>query len=57
MFFCGEEVEGVVLAPARTVKGATVVALIVRGAKRRELPTADASPHEVVLAPARTVKR
>jgi|GEM_PF-2188629 len=29
--------------------------LIVRGAKRRELPTADTETHEVVLAPARTV--
>ena len=30
--------------------------LIVRGAKRRELPTAGTKTHEVVLAPARTVK-
>jgi len=31
-------------------------ALIVRGAKRRELPTAGIKTHEVVLASARTVK-
>lgn len=36
-----------VLAPARTVKGATIAILIVRGAKRRELPTASTGTYAV----------
>jgi hypothetical protein len=35
--------------------GTTVVALIVRGAKRRELSTVDTGTSVGVLAPARTV--
>ncbi len=60
----------IVLAPARTVKGATVVALIVRGVptensepssyrsrrNRRELKTASFCTNVIVLASARTVK-
>ena len=71
-FYCSRELRGapsrelstadatshpIVLASARTVTGATVVAPYRSRATARELSTVDATPHVAVLASARTVTR